>query len=812
MDSSVSSSPTSYSSSGKADDTLNSNSNSNSTLAGSNSSIIGNVTTPNTSVNAGAGGSALGPIGSKPSTPNPVGVANPWGSQLQQQQQQLRKGPGGAIGSERSSSTNTATSSVSLLNGVGNGTNPASDWFSPLKSAPGFERSRIGQYQQQQQTGENNTNNGQQILQHPGMQARSISTSGIASIGSGRRQVSEANSVRSSRPASPSLSIITSPSVNTSPTSSFNNRGGQQQNNNANNMSLSQTLQPDASTASNNGGTLGSTPSELESAFDAMLRGSIVFQNLVNRINHFEGQVQQLAASHQQQLQDQSAGFQHMNGHYDATPTRSPSVAGTTSSYLTAPLGGGPANNRPQNLLIPNHAPSPAVMSSNLHSPAMSMQHASTEPSTPMYGPPSGGSVPGDRDVIRQLTVQLSQLGNNVAQLMAQQHQPPQTPSGAQTPYDVPITPHSAHGHPVMHAGHHMGGRPGGMQNIRGASFADVPRGPVVPRGGPVAPYGEDRESRGGSKRNHLTLQAPTPVGMGSRRSSADVIENMHAAAEGMPGSAGPGGAAPGSQSLLGKWEALGVSGDMLRAIVKYGIGPPSKIQMKAIPCVLNTQDIVAQASSIQERIQCYVSQNILASIGHADAFSHILQVIPTLQVVYNNLQQAARSDANEPPYHGVHALILTATIDQAGQAQRMCLGLGQALGITSTLVVGHGEVSQEAANFANNPPHILVGTPQKLLDLLSLRSVPIEKLSLLVIDEMDQLIARNLSEYVNSLAKLLPPPMASAGSSRERSPALNAPGSGFKPFEQGAGAGKSHERQTAIFSCTVYVRPVSFY
>lgn len=600
MDTSVNSSPTSYTSSGK-DDTLN-------------SAHPGNVTTPNTSVST----SALGPIGSKPSTPNPAAVSSgantnsPWSSQ--QQQQQLRKGPGGgAIGSERSVSSSSANpssnqSASSVIGNIGIGGGAASsDWFSPLKSAPGFERSRIGQYQQQQQQGSNNDQQGASNQQpHPGMQGRSISTTGIASIGSGRRQVSEANSVRSSRPASPSLSVITSPSVNTSP-SSFN---PQQVNN-----SLTQTLQqqqngpsflvqdqshlpPNAATPQN--GTVASTPSELESAFDAMLRGSSLFNDLVNRVNRLESQIQQLASS-----QEASSGnFGQANGHYDATPTRSPSVAGSTSSYLTAHLVGG-GGNRPQSLLLPNHAPSPAGISTSLHSPALPMQHASTEPSTPLYGPPSNG--PAERDVIRQLTVQLSALGNNVAQLMAQQQQMPQTPLGAPNAYDQqPPTPHSAHGHPGMHGNHHHGGMGGGrpgMQNMRGASF-DIPRGPVVPRGGPSAAYGDEREPR--NKRNHLNLQAPTPVGMGSRRSSADVIENMHNVAEGMPGSAG--GPGVGSQSLLGKWEALGVSGDMLRAIVKYGIGPPSKIQMKAIPCVLNTQDIVAQASSIQERIQCYVS------------------------------------------------------------------------------------------------------------------------------------------------------------------------------------------------------------
>ena len=158
-----------------------------------------------------------------------------------------------------------------------------------------------------------------------------------------------------------------------------------------------------------------------------------------------------------------------------------------------------------------------------------------------------------------------------------------------------------------------------------------------------------------------------------------------------------------------------------------------------------------------------------------------------------------------QQPPKGVQVLILTATIDQAGQAQRMCLGLGQSLGISSSLVVGQGDVSSELAQLSANPPHILVGTPQKLLDLLSIRSIPIDRLSLLIIDEMDQLIARNLSEYVNNLARLLPPPISGAASSRERSPAPGA--NGFKPFEQAASSPtRSQERQTAIFSCTVCV------
>lgn len=163
---------------------------------------------------------------------------------------------------------------------------------------------------------------------------------------------------------------------------------------------------------------------------------------------------------------------------------------------------------------------------------------------------------------------------------------------------------------------------------------------------------------------------------------------------------------------------------------------------------------------------------------------------------------------ADPAPLKGVQVLILTATIDQAGQAHRMCLGLGQSLGITSSLVVGHGDVSSELASLSANPPHVLVGTPQKLLDLLAIRSIPVEKLSLLIIDEMDQLIARNLSEFVNNLARLLPPPISNGSTnSRDRSPAPGSNANGFKPFDDSvASASRGQERQTAIFSCTVWV------
>ena len=185
-----------------------------------------------------------------------------------------------------------------------------------------------------------------------------------------------------------------------------------------------------------------------------------------------------------------------------------------------------------------------------------------------------------------------------------------------------------------------------------------------------------------------------------------------------------------------------------------HRLGPPTKIQSKAIPCVLRTQDIVAQAPSIQERIQSYI--------------------VPAIQMICSAAAQATAEGGSSAP-KGVQILVVTATVDQAAQAQRLSVGLGGSLGIRTSLCVGQGDLQQDLATFLKAPPHVLVGTPQRLLDLFAMRTLPVTDIRLLVIDECDQLIARNLSDYVANLVRLLPPSGVGAPGSptASRSPML---------------------------------------
>lgn len=191
-------------------------------------------------------------------------------------------------------------------------------------------------------------------------------------------------------------------------------------------------------------------------------------------------------------------------------------------------------------------------------------------------------------------------------------------------------------------------------------------------------------------------------------------------------------------------------------------IGPPNKIQQRALPFLLRGSDIIAQAPPTQERIAAYI--------------------IPAIHVALTNL-------AGRPPNRGPIVVIISTTVDQATQAQRMIRDLGGPIGVRSALGVGTGgDVIQELRLLQQSMPHILCGTPQKLHALFtSPGGLPGGEVRFLVLDEVDQLIARNLHEFVFNIVKLFPSPRSKTSTlstiSPAATPALGTTNS-FNPFE----------------------------
>jgi translation initiation factor 4A len=236
--------------------------------------------------------------------------------------------------------------------------------------------------------------------------------------------------------------------------------------------------------------------------------------------------------------------------------------------------------------------------------------------------------------------------------------------------------------------------------------------------------------------------------------------------------------------------------------LTKFGVGPPNKIQQRALPFLLKGADIIAQAPPTQERIAAYV--------------------IPAIHVALVNT-------SGRTPNIGPIVVMISTTVDQATQAQRMIRDIGGPIGIRSALGVGSAfstsDLSQELRLLQQNTPHIICGTPQKLHALFTASGGLVgSQVRFLVLDEVDQLIARNLQDFIFNIVKLLPPPRSRplsnpSGNASQTSLSSSDANSQFQslgrrysavgtpptPSELStSGLPQQIERQTALFSNTV--------
>lgn len=406
---------------------------------------------------------------------------------------------------------------------------------------------------------------------------------------------------------------------------------------------------------------------------------------------------------------------------------------------------------------------------------------------------------------VRALSAQLSLLSASVSQMMGQGSVINPTPQGINAPL---AGLGLAGGTPLLGSNStvttpQLGTFPGTPAYANGSRFGGMPANTGASNHGPEgglrintpnmgAPHHVDRNSR-------LSPRPGASPGPNSRRWNSMV--------PGTPdGSQTPAGAMnpPDAGVIVTKWEHLNLHSDLLRSILKYGLGPPNKIQQRALPFLLRGSDIIAQAPPTQERIASYV--------------------IPVLQLVLNVL----RGEAALPPQMGVRgpmALIISTTVDQATQAQRMAMGLGAALGIRVHIAAASSlDVAQEASALIQTQPQIVVGTPQKMMDLFNFLAnntkgaISLDDIRAVVLDEVDQLIARNLADHVSALLRILPtprivqysnPPVSASMATQQRSglPPLSPglPGFPGSPMDSNAAVNvTTTERQTAIFSNTV--------
>jgi len=175
---------------------------------------------------------------------------------------------------------------------------------------------------------------------------------------------------------------------------------------------------------------------------------------------------------------------------------------------------------------------------------------------------------------------------------------------------------------------------------------------------------------------------------------------------------------------IINSWDNFDMNPDILRGIYSYGFEKPSPIQSKAILPIQNGLDIIAQAQS---------------GTGKTAAFT--VGALTRVNISENNNQ----------------ILIMVPTHELAQQIFTVISNLSSMIeGIRIKTIIGGSSIDQDAHELRENPPHIIVGCPGRIFDMIRRRHINANKLKLVILDEADEMLSSGFKEQVYNIFQCL--------------------------------------------------------
>jgi ATP-dependent RNA helicase SrmB len=158
-------------------------------------------------------------------------------------------------------------------------------------------------------------------------------------------------------------------------------------------------------------------------------------------------------------------------------------------------------------------------------------------------------------------------------------------------------------------------------------------------------------------------------------------------------------------------------------ALSKNGFETPTPVQQRTIPACLERQNLLVSAKT---------------GSGKTLAF-----LLPTLHHLL----------VNPNYYAGTRALVLVPTRELAQQIFLQCQQLLDGTSLKVGLITG-GEDFKKQENLLRRSTAIVIATPGRVLELLTLDNQPFESLETLILDEADRMLDMGFSEDVLTIAK----------------------------------------------------------
>ena len=178
----------------------------------------------------------------------------------------------------------------------------------------------------------------------------------------------------------------------------------------------------------------------------------------------------------------------------------------------------------------------------------------------------------------------------------------------------------------------------------------------------------------------------------------------------------------------LSGWDDI-EDGDMnvLRGIYSYGFEKPSPIQQKAIPPMIDRRDMIAQAQS---------------GTGKTGTFT-----VGTLNIIDTSKKTT-------------QAIVMAPTRELAMQISNVFKNIGTFLdNYKVQLLVGGNSVDEDIKKLKDKdgPPHVVVGTPGRIHDMIRRNHVNVKNIRVLTLDEADEMLSTGFKDQVYNIFQYMP-------------------------------------------------------
>jgi ATP-dependent RNA helicase RhlE len=175
-------------------------------------------------------------------------------------------------------------------------------------------------------------------------------------------------------------------------------------------------------------------------------------------------------------------------------------------------------------------------------------------------------------------------------------------------------------------------------------------------------------------------------------------------------------------------FSSLGLSAPLLQAIREHKYKDPYPVQEQAIPAIIQGKDILG-----------------ISKTGSGKTAGYVLPILELFQL------RSSRGDRH------IGALVIVPTRELAIQVNDVFKTFSKHLPQTIKTTAVYGGVSINPQMIAVRHTDVLIATPGRLLELVSVKAVHISRADILVLDEADKMLNLGFKEEMDKILAMLP-------------------------------------------------------